>query len=73
MYEIYIPWENKRIRGDHGITQVKETQEGVYTCSESKEPEIGSSNESQQAQDQDHESASTTNVSAPYVSLLNYV
>ena len=19
-YEVYIPWENKRIRGDHGIT-----------------------------------------------------
>ena len=21
-YEVYIPWENKRIRGDHGITSV---------------------------------------------------
>ena len=22
-YEVYIPWENKRIRGDHGITYNK--------------------------------------------------
>ena len=44
-----------------------ETQEGVYTCSESEEePEIGSSNKGQQL-DQDPEGASTTNVSAPHV------
>ena len=50
-----------------------ETHEGVYTCAASEEEyEICSSNKGQQLV-QYPEGASTTKVSAPHVSLLNYV
>ena len=55
------------------ITRVMETQEGVFTCAESEEEhEICWTNKCQQLV-QDAEGASTTKVSAPHVSLLNYV
>ena len=50
-----------------------ETQKGVYTYAESEEEhEICWTNKGQQLV-QEPEGASTTNVMAPHVSLLNYV